>query len=165
MMTSGSCRKMALRALAKVRSILALTWVWPTPESSYSMGSSTVKMFLVLASSCCKPAYKVVVLPLPVGPVTKTMPWGCSINLDSRVKFSPVMPTELKLNRVSLLSSSLSTARSPCAPGNVETRTSMAFCPSRKEIRPSWGKRFSAMSKSAMIFSLEIRAACSARCV
>ena len=67
---------MARRALAKVNSILALTWVWPMPGSSYSTGSSTVSTLVVDASTVLRPAYSVVVLPEPVGPVTSTMPCG-----------------------------------------------------------------------------------------
>ena len=163
MMTSGSCRKMARKALAKSKSILGLTWVWPTPANSYSIGSSTVMMLLRVASKVCSAAYKVVVLPEPVGPVTKIMPWGCCTNEAKRCSVSPDMPTDSKLKRPCDLSSKRNTARSPCALGKVETRTSIARWPKRKEIRPSCGKRFSAMSSSAMIFKREIKAACKAR--
>ncbi len=76
MITSGSWRSRARRVRAKVRSILALTWVWPMPASSYSTGSSTVRMLVVEVSSRPRAAYSVVVFPEPVGPVTSTMPWG-----------------------------------------------------------------------------------------
>ncbi|EWS57761.1 hypothetical protein Y695_04772 [Hydrogenophaga sp. T4] len=56
MITSGSWRRMARSALAKSRSILGLTWVWPTPASSYSIGSSTVMMLSVPASRRCRAA-------------------------------------------------------------------------------------------------------------
>ena len=72
------------------------------------------------------------------------------------------MPRPSSVNFDSVLSSKRSTARSPCALGSVDTRTSMARPPMRKEMRPSCGKRFSAMSSSAMIFSRLINAACSA---
>ena len=68
MMTSGSWRRMARRALAKSRSIFSLTWVCPMPCSSYSIGFSTVMMLLLPASSRDSAAYNVVVLPEPVGP-------------------------------------------------------------------------------------------------
>ena len=77
MITSGSWRRMARSALAKVKSIFALTCVWPMPASSYSTGSSTVSTLVVLVSTRPKDAYSVVVLPEPVGPVTSTMPCGC----------------------------------------------------------------------------------------
>jgi hypothetical protein len=72
------------------------------------------------------------------------------------------MPSDSRLNFCSPLSSRRSTARSPCADGSVETRTSMARPPMRSEMRPSCGRRFSEMSSSAMIFRREISAACSA---
>ena len=73
------------------------------------------------------------------------------------------MPRPSSVNFDSALSSRRSTARSPCAEGRVETRTSTARPPMRSEIRPSCGRRRSAMSSSAMIFRREISAACSAR--
>ena len=44
MITSGSWRRIARRPRAKVRSMCGLTWVWPTPSTAYSTGSSTVMM-------------------------------------------------------------------------------------------------------------------------
>ena len=163
MITSGSWRRMARSALAKVRSILALTWVWPTPASSYSIGSSTVMMFWPRVSRRSSAAYSVVVLPEPVGPVTRMMPCGCATSCSKRESTSPCMPTDSRLSLAPLLSSRRSTARSPCALGRVLTRTSTARVPMRRLMRPSCGKRFSAMSSSAMIFRREISAACSAR--
>ena len=80
MITSGSWRRIARSALAKVRSILALTCVWPMPASSYSTGSSTVRMLVPAVSTRPSEAYSVVVLPEPVGPVTRMMPCGCWIS-------------------------------------------------------------------------------------
>ena len=107
-------------------------------------------------------AYSVVVLPEPVGPVTSTMPCGCWISLSKRDSTSPDMPSDSSVKRASPLSSRRSTARSPCADGSVDTRTSTARPPMRSEMRPSCGNRFSAISSSAMIFRREISAACSA---
>jgi hypothetical protein len=45
MMTSGSWRKKARRAVAKVMPALRLTWTWARPGSWYSTGSSTVMKF------------------------------------------------------------------------------------------------------------------------
>ena len=163
MITSGSWRRMARSALAKVSSMRALTWVWPTPGSSYSTGSSTVMMLLWAESSRPRAAYSVVVLPEPVGPVTKMMPCGCATSRSKRANTSPCMPSASRLRRPSDLSSRRSTARSPWALGSVLTRTSTARVPMRSEMRPSCGKRRSAMSSSAMIFRREIRAACKAR--
>ena len=60
----------------KVRSIFSCTCTWLMRGSRYSTGSSTVMILRsgVLISSSA--AYSVVVLPLPVGPVTRTMPLG-----------------------------------------------------------------------------------------
>ncbi len=60
-------------------------------------------------------------------------------------------------------SSRRSTTRSPCPVGSVETRTSMARPPTRSVMRPSCGRRFSAMSIAAMILMRDTSAACSAR--
>ena len=163
MMMSGSCRRMARKALAKVSSMRAFTWVCPTPASSYSIGSSTVMMLLRVASRRLSAAYRVVVLPEPVGPVTSTMPWGWAIRRSKRLSASPCMPSVSRLRRPCDLSSKRNTARSPWALGRVLTRTSTARVPMRREMRPSCGRRRSAMSSSAMILRREIRAACSAR--
>ena len=163
MITSGSCRRIARRALAKVRSILAFTCVCPTPGNSYSIGSSTVMMLLCAASSWLRAAYSVVVLPEPVGPVTRMMPCGWEMSFLSRASESPCMPTASRFSLLSLLSSKRNTARSPCELGSVLTRTSTARVPMRREMRPSCGRRFSEMSSSAMIFRREINAACKAR--
>ena len=103
-----------------------------------------------------------VVLPEPVGPVTSMMPCGCWIRRSNLLSTSPLMPRTSSVNFDSALSSRRSTARSPCAEGSVETRTSIARPPMRSEMRPSCGSRLSAMSSSAMIFRREISAACSA---
>ena len=77
-------------------------------------------------------AYSVVVLPEPVGPVTSTMPCGWRTSRSKDLSTSPLMPRPSSVNFDSLLSSSRSTARSPCALASVDTRTSMARPPTRK---------------------------------
>ncbi len=52
------------------------------------------------------------------------------------------------------------TTFSPFTPGFVETRKSYSLPPTRSEIRPSWGARFSAMSRSAMTLMREMSGAC-----
>ncbi|MNS55627.1 hypothetical protein D3C72_884640 [compost metagenome] len=162
MITSGSWRRMARRASAKLMSILALTCVWLMPDRSYSMGSSTVRMLLVAASRRLSAAYSVVVLPLPVGPVTSTMPCGWRIRRSSCVSTSGHMPRRSNCSRPASLSNKRSTARSPWPVGKVDTRTSMGRPPTRSAMRPSCGRRFSAMSRCAMILMREIKAACKA---
>ena len=50
------------------------TWIWVTPVSRYSTGSSMVMIFFSGELMASRAAYRVVVLPLPVGPVTRIMP-------------------------------------------------------------------------------------------
>jgi len=47
-----------------------------TPEISYSIGSSMVRILRNGAFSRDSAEASVVVLPLPVGPVTMNMPWA-----------------------------------------------------------------------------------------
>jgi hypothetical protein len=63
MMMSGSWRRIERRPAAKVRWIFGLTWIWPTPESWYSRGSSTVRMFFSRLLRRGRAAERVVVLP------------------------------------------------------------------------------------------------------
>jgi hypothetical protein len=67
MITSGSWRTIERSALAKVRSICGLTWIWLMPSIWYSTGSSTVRIFTSGWLSFESAVYSVVVLPLPVG--------------------------------------------------------------------------------------------------
>ena len=46
MMTSGSWRTIERSPLANVRPIAGFTWIWFTPKSWYSTGSSIVMIFL-----------------------------------------------------------------------------------------------------------------------
>ena len=73
---SGSARKIVRRADAKVSPALLFTWIWFMPSSWYSTGSSTVITFFEGWFRILRVAYKVVVLPEPVGPVTSTVPYG-----------------------------------------------------------------------------------------
>ena len=69
-----SCRRMDRRPVTKVRPALRLTATWLIPSMRYSTGSSRVMMFFSGWFSSARVAYRVVVLPLPVGPVTRTRP-------------------------------------------------------------------------------------------
>ena len=62
MMTSGSWRKNARIALAKVSPIFGCTWTWWMPEISYSTGSSAVRMFTSALLILLTQAWSVVVL-------------------------------------------------------------------------------------------------------
>ncbi|MNG00529.1 hypothetical protein D3C84_834700 [compost metagenome] len=111
--TSGSWRSMARRPRAKVMSTLVLTWVWPTPSRSYSMGSSTVRMLRSRELISESAAYRVVDLPEPVGPVTNMMPWGLRMRSLMMLRLASVMPSCLSSRRTLFLSSRRSTTRSP----------------------------------------------------
>ena len=73
---SGSARRIDRSADAKVRPAFGLTWIWLTPFSRYSTGSSTVMMFLSSSLRMFRVAYSVVDFPEPVGPVTRIAPYG-----------------------------------------------------------------------------------------
>ena len=74
--TSGSWRKMARRPMANDMPTLWSTGIWFTPSRLYSTGSSVVISFFSGPTMALSAAYSVVVLPLPVGPVTRMMPCG-----------------------------------------------------------------------------------------
>ena len=69
------------------------------PGRSYSTGSSTVSTLLVAASIWPSAAYSVVVLPLPVGPVTSTMPCGWCTRRSSSASTPGAMPRRSSLRR------------------------------------------------------------------
>ena len=83
MITSGSCRTKARKALAKVSPIEGFTWDWFTPWISYSTGSSIVRIFRVGSLRIERMVASVVVFPLPVGPVTTIIPCGSCNNRAS----------------------------------------------------------------------------------
>ena len=100
--------------------------------------------------SSCNPAYSVVLLPEPVGPVTRKMPCGLCNSWRNCAVSSRLKPRRSSVRRAWFLSSSRSTTRSPQAEGMVETRTSIARPPSSSAMRPSCGTRFSAISSRAI---------------
>ena len=63
-------------AWAKSSSICGLAWIWLMPSIWYSTGSSTVMILTSGVLSLLSAVYSVVVLPEPVGPVTRMMPCG-----------------------------------------------------------------------------------------
>ncbi len=106
-------------------------------------------------------AYSVVVLPLPVGPVTSTMPYGSAMYLRKRRSSSSGNPrmsrrSSWNCSLIDSLSRMRMTASSPCTLGMIDTRKSMLFPPRRTLKRPSCGTRFSAMSSSAITFTREM---------
>ena len=74
MILSGSWRRIERRPRAKVRPFFSFTGICSTPGSWYSTGSSMVTILSWPLLISVIAAYSVVVLPLPVGPVTSSMP-------------------------------------------------------------------------------------------
>src|ERR1700730_9621168 len=103
----------------------------------YSIGSSTVMMLRVLSLRRSSPAYSVVVLPEPVGPVTSRMPCGLWISSSMSCWVCASMPRESRSSLPACLSRIRSTTRSPCPEGMVETRTSTA----RPALEPRYPQR------------------------
>jgi hypothetical protein len=101
----------------------------------------------------------VVVLPLPVGPVTSRIPCTSSSALRKRSIAGPSNPSDSKLSGTPPLSRIRITTLSPCIVGMVETRRSISLPETLSLMRPSCGRRRSAMSSEAMIFTREITAA------
>ena len=148
--TSGSCRNIARKPAANVMPTFAFTCVWPMPSTAYSTGSSTVRILREPSFKRFSPAYSVVVLPDPVGPVTRIMPLGSANASRKIISASSDMPSRSSDMPAFSLSKIRITTRSPARLGNVDTRTSTSFPPSVRPIRPSCGIRRSAMSSRAM---------------
>ena len=151
--TSGSWRKIARKPRAKLISTLPLTCVWPIPGSMYSTGSSMVRILRALSLISDRPAYRVVVLPEPVGPVTRIMPWGLRRPWRNPRSTAGGIASCARRSCPDCLSSKRSTTRSPWAEGIVDMRISTAWPAIRTEMRPSWGTRRSAISRRAMTLS------------
>ncbi len=71
---SGSWRRAARRPWAKSRPIFSFVCTWVMPSMRYSMGFSMVKMLISVLLKYFSMPNKVVVLPAPVGPVTRISP-------------------------------------------------------------------------------------------
>ena len=100
-----------------------------------------------------------VVLPLPVGPVTRMMPWGIMSTSRNRLSEWPSKPSDGKSSTTLPLSSKRITTLSPYSVGTQETRRSSSRPCTRSLMRPSCGSLRSAMLSLAMIFTREITAA------
>ncbi|MNY28464.1 hypothetical protein D3C86_1624390 [compost metagenome] len=72
--------------------------------------------------------------------------------MRKRASMSAGMPVRSRLNTPALWSSRRSTTDSPNCTGMVDTRTSRLWFLTRMLKRPSCGRRFSEMSRPAMIF-------------
>ena len=73
-MISGSCRRQARSALAKVSPTFSLMATWATPSIWNSTGSSREIILTVSCFSSWIIVYKVEVLPEPVGPTIRITP-------------------------------------------------------------------------------------------
>ena len=157
---SGSCLNMERSPAAKVKPAFALVWTWLIPCNLYSTGSSTVIMFFLISFKLLNTVYKVVDLPLPVGPVTRMIPLGNSKTSSNFLEFSSVKPScalvliELFLSRI------LITTFSPYTVGSIEIRRSRYKSSTLISILPSWGILFSAIFNSDIILILVTKAEC-----
>ena len=100
-------------------------------------------------------------MPLPVGPVTSTMPYGSAMYLRKRFSSASGKPrmssrSSVNCSLIDSLSRMRMTASSPCTLGMIETRKSIVLPGIRSLKRPSCGTRFSAMSSSAMTLMREM---------
>ena len=82
---SGSWRRNDLSAAENVNPIFSFNCTWLIPFNVYSIGSSTVTIFVFYLFNNFNVAYNVVVLPDPVGPLIKTIPLG--LLTPSKYKF------------------------------------------------------------------------------
>ncbi len=97
------------------------------------------------------------VLPLPVGPVTSTIPQGRMIAASYFTSDSGSKPSRVMSSISFSRSRSRMTTFSPKSVGRHDTRKSISFgipfSLKRILMRPSCGSRFSAMSSFAMILT------------
>ena len=161
---SGSCRSTERRTLAKVSPVFSLICTWQAPSMWYSTGSSRDTRLTSSLFSRWIMAYRVEVLPDPVGPTMRITPSvALSTSFKNRSRFSPRRPMPSRLPSSAALRSSRMTTFSPWVVGRVEIRRSSVSCWTVTLARPSWGIIFWAISIRAMIFIREITELCSSR--
>ncbi len=104
--------------------------------------------------------YSVLVLPDPVGPVTSTMPHGLEMAVSNLASDSTSKPSFVMSSISFSLSRRRMTIFSPKSVGRHDTRKSMSrltpWSWNRILMRPSCGRRFSAMSSLDMILMREV---------
>ncbi len=83
MMMSGSWRRNARSATANVSPAFSFMLTWLIPASWISAGSSAVEMLTPGWFRMLRHVYSDTVLPLPVGPVTRIIPYGRPIACSS----------------------------------------------------------------------------------
>ncbi|MNN57011.1 hypothetical protein D3C81_1719740 [compost metagenome] len=113
-----------------------------------------VQTFTSSVASCLRVVYSVVVLPEPVGPVTRMMPLGWPVMLCQRRRSSAEKPSWSKPLSSTSGSKMRITSFSPKAVGRVDKRSSISP-PSGALVltRPSCGLRFSATFIRPRLFS------------
>ena len=104
---------MDLKQFENVTSISGLIWICIMPSMSYSTGSSVVIIFKPVTLIWLRQAYKVVVLPEPVGPVTRIIPLGFCISCLTVFRLSGIIPSLARSSETELLSRILITTLSP----------------------------------------------------
>ena len=112
---------------------------------SYSTGSSAVRSLVSSVFSSLSAAYSVVVLPLPVGPVTITMPLGFVIRPRTVSRSSSRRPTRSSESWTLERSRTRITTLSPNMVGSTATRRSTGPVGRLSSTRPSCGRRRSEM--------------------
>ena len=127
--------------------MLCWTCIWLNEDSTISIGSSMVHTFTSGVANCFSVVYSVVVLPEPVGPVTRMMPFGEAVICFQRSWSSSEKPSERKSRTSTSGSKMRMTSFSPKAVGKVDKRSSTS-CPAGVLVltRPSCGRRFSMTS-------------------
>ena len=147
MITSGSWRSSVRTPAAKSRPMPGWTCIWLNAGSTSSIGSSIVHTFTSGRATCFSVEYKVVVLPEPVGPVTRITPCGCSTIERQVASSSASKPSSRKFFSSTTGSKMRITSFSPNAVGMVDSRNSTSSPDGARVFRrPSCGRRFSAMS-------------------
>ena len=101
-----------------------------------------------------------VVLPEPVGPVTRISPFGQVIHFSKRSRSLAVKPRSWRLVISTLGSKTRTTIFSPNAVAMLDTRSSTSRSARWVLIRPSCGRRRSAMFMPASTLMRETTAPC-----
>ena len=123
------------------------------PSTGNSTGSSAVRILVSIVFNMRKQAYRVVVFPEPVGPVTRNTPFGCTTQWRILSSTFSGMDKASRLIKSSLEESKRrNTTDSPNLVGKVLIRKTNSRPAIRSAIRPSCGIRRSAIFKPAMIF-------------
>src|SRR3990172_6635277 len=128
-------------AAAKVSPAFSFTCTCTIPWIRYSTGSSTVTMFTPSLCTCRSAEYSVVVLPEPVGPVTRMTPSRLSSKDLIVAPSSWLRPRESSDSTMRLASRIRRTTFSPSVAGRVETRRATGTPLTATPAPPSPGRR------------------------